>query len=1185
MRLKKLIIHGFKSFADRTVLEFDEGITAIVGPNGCGKSNICDAFRWVLGEQSAKSMRGQKMGDVVFAGTSTRKPMSFAEVTLVFTDVGDSLPIEFDEVAVTRRLHRSGESQYLLNRNPVRLKDVQSLFLDSGIGKHSFAFFEQGKIDQIINLGPLERRSIFEKAAGILRFLQRKEEALRKLSGVDTNVNRVNDIHEEVARQLQILEQQAEAARKFKENRDELQHLEVAVAVAKWMALVALSENLGENDTGFKEQLDQAQQLQLTLSCQLRDAKEALAEGEFTVKEQAEIVYEKRSAKALKAKERESSQERLKEAEDRKKRLARDLKELEQQQIQGKKAHAKNTKELETVRGKLEKAEEGFKASQETLREVEEELTVRREAQQEAQQSRMDLVKEESRIHAEQQEKSFRLENAEEKLQTLHGERDMVTRRMEGLQEQIDEKQALWEESSSQVDGLKKRIVQLNQELENLKAQIDTQELEQEKMLRERAEVIAREKALRSLQEEHEGVSKGVKKLLQASAKGDGPIGGKVQALYELLEAQDGAGKLLAGAMHPYQDTLVVKTEQDFQAVVDYAQKNGIKDFSILCQENLQKTGKSQSGLEPLLDKVVSNALTDHLLQGTYCAKDMNEAWALYREKEQLELVSQDGSRVDHRGVAFFIGQGEGNVFVREAELKALGTRLKKVEKRCIELEEQREGLATRRQTAEDKHRNTDRELRTGEMRLVEVNFALQQLREQAGEGQQKLTAFKEEEAQLKHATRELSAALKEIEGQYKKAQQQAQQNQGNVERLGTELERWEAKLKDKRQLFGEAQLYHQDWKQREQDLAHQVQLFELQEREAARQEERIQTELEQIEAIEERMSTQGGDADRDIETIAAGLQTAEERLKRLEEQVQSRKERIVHVEENQSKLAKQIHEWEEKQHKVGVKAAQVQSNMENIVRDLRERHDLDVQNINPDDYVLEQELDTAEKRVRKLRKAVEDAGDVNMAAIDECEQHRNRCEFLTKQLGDLNESKDELLEIIARMDEESRKIFSEVFGQIRENFRKNFQILFRGGEADLKFLDDEDILKAGIDIVARPPGKQMRSIQLLSGGEKCLTAVALLFAIFEVKHAPFCLLDEIDAPLDDSNIERFVSIVKQFVDRSQFVIITHNKRTMAIADRIFGVTMETPGASKILSISFQHEEEKLDEVLVEQVT
>lgn len=1186
MRLKKLVIHGFKSFADRTVLEFDEGITAIVGPNGCGKSNVCDAFRWVLGEQSAKSMRGQKMGDIIFAGTSTRKPLNFAEVTLVFSDVGDALPIEFDEVAVTRRLTRTGESQYLINRNPVRLKDVQNLFLDSGIGKHSFAFFEQGKIDQIINLGPNERRSIFEKAAGILRFLQRKEEAMRKLTQVDGNVNRVQDIHAEVERHLAQLEKQAEQARLFKQNREELHALEIAVALAKFTVLHEELENLDESDTGFNDQLDAAREVQVTLGCQLRDLKEALAHSEATLREQSEDVYKQRSAKALKSKERESSNERLKEAKERRKLLARDLKEIEKQRAESRKQVERDRKERERVLAKLQKAEQDYVAAQEVLQESESQIEEQRSAQQSAQQMRMDLVKEESRLHSEQQQKQLRLETCQDKLTQLEETQSALESRLAGLGEQVDEKQAEWKECADFVDNTKKHIAKLDTEVTNLKSQISKKEAELEHLLKERAQVTARENALSNLQKEREGVSKGAKQLLDASTTKDGPLAGKISALYELLDAEEGNEKLLASALQPYQDTLVVQTEADLVAVIDFAQEKKIKDFSLLCQANLVGKSSKKEKWEALLNKTLPGALSEQLLDSIYCAEDVSKAWAYKKESAQGEFVTGDGARIDHRGVVFFAGQGDSNVFVREAELKNLRQRMVKLEKSYTDLEQDLEKLRNKQDEVEEVFRETDRALRQGEMKLVEANFALQQLKNQAQESQAQRKALAEEQAGLKQSVRELATGLREIEKVYQQIQRDAQKNLSQVERLDSQLERWESSLKEKREAFNEKQANYQEWKRQDQELNHKLELFDLQERETSRQQERFQQELDSLEDLEERMSSEGGDCDRDILVLSEELKQAEERCVRGEQLVKKHKQRIIHVEKNIECLAKQVKEWEGQHHKVGVKAAQIQSNIENLIKDLRERHELEVSQLKVEDHPLEKPLDESERRVRKLRKAIDDAGDINMAAIDECEKHRERAEFLGQQLGDLSESKEELLSIIARMDEESRKIFTEVFAKIRENFRKNFEILFRGGEADLTFIDGDDVLKSGIDIVARPPGKQMRSIQLLSGGEKCLTAMALLFAIFEVKSAPFCLLDEIDAPLDDSNIERFVNIVKQFVDRSQFVIITHNKRTMAIADRIFGVTMEQPGASKILSISFQHEMEDIEEnVLVEQIT
>lgn len=1190
MRLKKLIIHGFKSFSDRTTLEFDDGITAIVGPNGCGKSNICDAFRWVLGEQSAKSMRGQKMGDIIFAGTSKRKALNFAEVTLVFTDVGDALPIEFEEVSVTRRLHRSGESQYLINRNPVRLKDVQNLFLDSGIGKNSFAFFEQGKIDQIINLGPNERRGIFEKAAGILRFLQRREEALRKLQHVGTNVTRVEDIHEEVEKQLALLEKQAEEARLFKENRDEFHTLEKAVAVAKWTKLEEQIASLESEEQEFSDSVGETRQKRHELQIQLKDMREALETAEKAQLSQHEEVYKQRNAKSLKAKEKETQIQRKKETEERKSRIHKDLRELATQLAQGQECYTKNKKDLEVQTAELEEAQKAYSRSQEALSEAEQELEEKRSVQQEAQSSRMKLIQEEGRLHSEQQQKQLRLETSEDKLNDLSALKEQLEKRLKELSGQLEEKQEHWNQCSKSVDTHKSQLAELEKQVAALKAQISEQQTALEGLIRERADVTAREKALRNLQKEHEGVSKGAKQLLKASqSENQHPLYGKLKGLYECLTAQSGAEQLLATALHHYQNTLVVKTEADFKAVLSYAESHNIQGFSLVCEERLTQQKTAQATPPPswdtLLNKTLPHALGSHLLHSVACASNTEEALCLHQQESQYEVVTEKGIHVDVRGVIFFIGKGEGSVFVREAELKALTERLKHIEARFEKLDATLNTLENKQKVTEDKFRETDRELRQGEMRLVEANFSLQQIKEQKVDAEQKFKALSTEAETQKSIIRTLSEELRQIDTIYTQTKQQAQKNQGAVERLEGELERWESAQKSKKDDFESRQARYNEVKQKHQALSHQIELFQTQEREIQRQQSRLDTELENLTALETQSDQEGESCDDDLSTLEADLKQAEERLKKAEALVHKRKERIGQIESELERVGEQLKVKEDKLHKLGLKLTQLRSNWETICTELRDRHELNLDTICSKNFPLSLPLEEAERRVKHLRKLVEDASDINLAAIDECERHRSRSDFLSSQLQDLNHSKDELLQVIAKMEEESRKIFGTVFAQIRENFRRNFEILFRGGEADLTFVDGEDILKAGIEIIAKPPGKQMRSIQLLSGGEKCLTAMALLFSIFEVKHAPFCLLDEIDAPLDDSNIERFVNIVKKF-NESQFIIITHNKRTMAIADSLFGVTMEEPGVSKILSLSFNHESLNEEErVLLEQIS
>ncbi len=1177
MRLKKIVIHGFKSFADRVVVEFSEGITAIVGPNGCGKSNISDAFRWVMGEQSAKSLRGGKMPDVIFAGTSTRKPMNFAEVTLTLTDIKGDLPVEYDEVAITRRLHRSGESEYLINRNPVRLKDIQSLFLDSGIGKKSFSIFEQGKIDEVINLGPNERRRIFEEAAGILRFLERKREALRKLKQTDENMNRVLDIHKEVEQQIEVLEKQAEQARAYKSNQGELAKLEKAVAVGKWDELAEKIANAMEREVDLKDKIADGQQKLEALGGEIKESKSTLADEEMAFRRQSEEVYQRRSTKTIKLKERQANEERLSEGGSRQGKLKQELEAI----LMDRKMHGERAKkagvEKKEVDTTFEALEEVVAGSEEQVKGLESEVTELRDRQQELQQNRVRLLQEETRTHGELQQDKVRVESAEERLEQLGKQKSRLENRVTDLDAAVEEKVQDLEFASVTVDSQKAALEAADGELATIKEESDKGQKEQEALVMKSAESGARLKALKRLQEEMEGFSTGAKALLQAA-----DLKGKVQGLYELIQAKEGGEQLISACMRPYSQTLACATEAHFQEVLRYAADHDLRDFSLVCLEHMDASSEGSA----LLERVADSAAARRFLGGISVASDVTAGLTLVKGNAGLEVMTEKGTHIDRRGVLFFTTQGENNLFMREAEIKSLTEELATWHAREQILEKELDALFQKQLDASQRRSIIDREIRQGEMKLVEVNFGLQQAKKEQAAAHTELEGVDEESERL---DRDLKRRREQIQLATQQSEELSQRNKSVQEEIGSVekgLHRQLLMLEERKRDFAVKNAEFRQITERRRELTHEVHLLEVKVSQGEERQEAIQEELDQLATRQESAQSRDSGFEKEMAQVEALLKEAEAAQEKLEKLITDKKQKIESTEEKLQKLQERLAGQMEEGHKVGVRIAERRSVQDAVENDLYERHSLTVDDARALGIELERPLDESEKRMKLLRGEIKRSGDINMTSIEEFERHKVRHQFLNEQLGDLGGSKGELLKVIEDLDGESRRKFTVVFDQIREYFQKNFKILFNGGEADLSFTDSGDILEAGIDIVAKPPGKKMRSISLLSGGEKCMTAMALLFAIFEVKSAPFCMLDEIDAPLDDSNIRRFVDVVQQFTDRSQFIIITHNKRTMSIADRIFGITMQERGVSKLLSMQFSKGEELLDEqkVLVEQV-
>lgn len=1175
MRLKKLEILGFKSFADKTKLEFDPGITAVVGPNGCGKSNIADAFRWVLGEQSAKSMRGHKMPDVIFAGTSQRKPLNFAEVTITLTDIEGMLPIDYEEIAVTRRLHRSGESEYFINRHPVRLKDVQGLFLDTGMGKDAYSIFEQGKIDQVINLSPLERRYIFEEAAGILRFLQRKREALKKLEQTELNVSRVKDIHQEVERQIIVLEQQAEKARQYKENKGRLEKLEKILLLIKWDRLNLRLTETKKRTKNQEAQISEVTTLLENLNSQLLEAKQLLMEAEKGLQIHREEVFKVRSAKEIQTKEKQSQQERLKELLTKEKRWQQELEGMALKREYRKTERLSLEKKIKSQELSYQEIEREVKVQREKVKELDSQVTAARESQQIKNKDAFKLFQIENQLEGEMRQANVRLENALDKHKHLIERKESLFHSIQALQIQLEEKKRQQAEMFHTLDLQKNTFSSTETDLEDIVFNINQKQEEIERLNQEIGDAKARQRSLQRLREDMEGFSAGSKRLLQESENSESPLFNKIKGLYEYFTAEKEAQEALAAVMKPYSQTLVVETETDFCLVTDFAKKCKIKDISLVCIEALGKikgrksSSSSVQGLSPLSMHVLENELARHFLQGIYVADLQATCMETIKNGSGIEIWMAEGAFVDRRSVIFYASQGENNVFLREAELKALDKKLHKSEEEKKVLEGILKTLQQKCHHLQAERSELDKAIRKGEMRLMEANFGLQKISTDLD----KLNLDEKVVAnELQNVTRiieEYTKTLNDLKERHVKAKANAQEAHKQNEMLSEQLNVFETTMRshaaDLKSLEDKLRFAVDESRKQ----IHALNLLEVKDQESLQQENRLEEEIEIGRSLHSQIELKEKEVDKALDDVEHALNDVLAGCSELEQRVDVRRNALERLESKINDKRQVLKKHEGELHQISIQSAHLESNNQALENELLERFRLNIEEARMECGEEGYSEDQTEREMKALRQEIENAGDINMTSIEECEKHKVRYQFLNQQIDDLDVSKQELVSIIAQLDGESRKIFKATFEQIRNNFKKNFKILFTGGEADLQFTETADVLEAGIEIIAQPPGKQMRSINLLSGGEKCLTAMALLFAIFEVKPAPFCILDEIDAPLDDTNVERFVNIVRQFVNNCQFIIITHNKRTMAIADIIVGVSMEEKGVSKLLSIDF----------------
>jgi chromosome segregation protein len=1172
VRLKKIVLVGFKSFAEKTTLQFESGITCIVGPNGCGKSNIADAFRWVLGEQSAKSLRGNKMPDVIFAGASQRKSLNFAEVSITLTDVQGALPLEYEEITITRKVHRSGESEYFINSNPVRLKDIHSMLFDSGIGRNAFSIFEQGKIDQVINYSPVERRFIFEEAAGIVRFLHRKQEAFKKLEQADLNLSRASDIHHEVVRNIQVLEDQAEKALIYKENQARLAILDKTSFLLRWQSCEKKKEAFKSQIMIQQGQFENSLELIQVKHRQLVETKQAAQQNGKLWKEKNEEFFNRRSSFEIHKSTLQSNQQRQLEARNKNNKLKRELEELQL----AKQMRLETFKEMQARRKKIEMDFEDV-ASKLThqgdkVKQKEKEVAQLRQDQYARQQELLKCTHLESALASEVKQLELRIENHAERLENLHQKAEQHKEECERSIESIQEKKAHLEQVSAVVDTHKDRLEQYESDLQKLNRENENIRQEYEISRKKSLEKQARCKFLLKMREELEGFSAGSKKLLQESINEKSPLYSILKPLYEYFKADSEVAEALSAVLRVYSQTLVVETQEHLKQVLEYAKQQALHDYSLICLEHLRrKVAVPSKGLSL---KVDSNEISDHFLRNVHVWENYEQALHFFSTHlETMEGWLSEGCYIDPRGVFFNLKTNENQVFLRESELTNLQTELSILENSLEQKELKMRQLQQRISQFQSERSEVDKQLRREEMKLVEINFGLQRALADQEKNKVQLKNYEKESQEIVSIIDQHKIDLKEKAHRYFAVKQELDQKKAAIPYFEQELANQEQSLRIQQQDEKEKGHSFQQVLEEKSRLDHQSHLLQIKEQDHDHQVQRITEESYELEIYQENAQKEDAKLQEAMKEIEIQFNLIGAECKELEAESDRLKIVLEQIEKEGFELqttAKQIElqiSHLQSQHEYNTNAALA------LQDDLLEKYGQSIEALADLALPTDRPVENIEKQMRSLKQDINEAGDVNLAAIEELEKHRVRHDFLTKQIEDLSQSKQELVQMIAQLDAESRRLLKETFEIVRANFQKNFAILFNGGEADLQFTSGSDnILDAGIEIIAKPPGKQMRSISLLSGGEKCLTAVALLFAIFEVKPAPFCILDEIDAPLDDTNIERFVNVVKHFVDRCQFLIITHNKRTMAIGDVLFGVSMEEKGVSKLISLEFSHE-------------
>lgn len=1180
MYLKRLDIVGFKSFADRIGVDFVPGVTAVVGPNGSGKSNITDAIRWVLGEQSAKSLRGSKMEDIIFAGSDSRKPLNFAEVTLTLDNEDQGLSIEYNEVSVTRRVYRSGESEFFINKQACRLKDIIDLFMDSGLGREAFSIISQGKVEEILNSKAADRRTIFEEAAGVLKYKHRKKQAEVKLDETQENLNRVNDILHELGTQVEPLKIQASMAKDFLEKKDELEQFEVALTVYE-------IEELHQKWEQLSRQLDEHKRREGNLSTELQkqeanivEAREHNAALDESISDLQDVLLHTSEELEKLEGRKEVLKERKKNAVKNKDQLIKNIQELTEKAAT---LSEQNTAHSESVKSLSEQAvrlQSNLKEKQEKIQLFAENIDEKIES---LKGEYIDILNDQAEAKNEQKYLEQQLEQQQRNNVRLDAEnvkfidsRQAATAKKASIQADLADIQ---QKLSAQVVAFREN----QHQLETIGNHVQKQEKILYKAYQYLQQAKSRKEMLEELEDDFAGFFQGVKEVLKVRGKKLQGIEGAVAELIRVPKDFETAIEIALGAALQH---IVVDSEQSARSAIQYLKQHSFGRATFLpltimkgrhistAQLALMKghpafigTAVSLINFEEKYTEVLSN-----LLGNVVVTRDLKGANELAKMLQyRFRVVTLDGDVVNQGGsmTGGAVKKKSSSLLTRKGELDDLKVKLAEMTLQTEKLEETVKSLKTDRQEQEQKLetiRKNGEELRLKEQALkgdlreaeVEEKNANERLsiydleKKQYGEERTKITDRRAELGRKLDDYREKITSLDQL---IAKLTEQKTTNRTSKEALAAEINDLKVQFAAKNEQLMNAKerytLVVQDLRESKQKLADFQEDLNL-----------LTSEMTNSSSGEQQLAEL---SKRQQEDKAKTIQLISERKQeRLE--MQTKLEAL----ELSAKELRRLHQgMVEALKDEEVKLNRLDVELENRLNHLSEEYLLSFDGAK-EQYPLSIPVEEARKKVKLIKLSIDELGTVNLGAIEEYDRVSERYEFLTEQKTDLEEAKDTLFEVINEMDDEMKKRFSKTFSAIRSHFEPVFNALFGGGRADLKLTDPNDLLNTGVEIVAQPPGKKLQNLGLLSGGERALTAIALLFSILKVRPVPFCILDEVEAALDEANVYRYSQYLKRFSAETQFIVITHRQGTMEGADVLYGVTMQESGVSKLVSVRLE---------------
>ena len=1181
MYLKRLEMQGFKSFADKTVLELMPGITTVIGPNGSGKSNISDAIRWVLGEQSMKSLRGTKSLDVIFAGTQNRKSLGFAEASLVFDNSDGSLPIEYTEVTVTRKIYRSGETGYYINKTPCRLKDVLELFMDTGIGKDGYSIIGQGKIDEILSNKSEDRRHIFEEAAGIVKYRTRKEESEKKLEHTKLNLLRINDIITEIEGNLEPLQVQADKAKKYLNLREELKNIEIGLFVyninkyknelEKVVQDIEVMQNQCNDEEGKLEKVQLLKEELKSSIDEITENIESMSNLGFESQKQIEqLNSDINVAKTRITNNNENTERYKKEIEEQNENIKSLKEEIEQKEA--KKDSLKQNKEkfvtelnekqseLEKLNKKLSAKEleiEGYKKT------VDENTDKKYELQSQIQEQDINYQNFEKRQAQIKQE-----------MQSTISELDGTRLNKEDIQKDFNEIENSKNKAQKSLDEVSKQKEEANRKIKDFEIKINN--LSSEMRIKD-----SRLKFLVETEKEKEGYIKSVKSLLKDCENIKELGKGMHGVLANIIEVPDNLETAIEMCLGSSLQNIVTDTEMDAKKLVEHLRKNNLGRASFLPISSVKgrkidKIKGNTTGIIGIASDLVKydkkyEQIILNLLGRTVIVDNMDTAIKVAKENGySFRIVTKEGDLINPSGAITggsvakktvnILGRGK-EIERLEKELTSIKVITEKLEKEKEEYENSIEGILELSANLEKELQDISIKYATEKQKVISINENIEKL-------EKRLNRLKEEQKKLEEQKEEAISAKGNI--------------QVEINKITEKNEELTKIIQEFADLNKDDQKYIDDLNFDITNLKISVSSFDESEASIKEVQERINQEIGNSEKSIESKNTQIEQIKKDNIELQKSIDEILQKIEEVKENVNNSSLKIEELKkertEKSEKLAKQeeditskfsvIQDLKGQLVKLDVKKTKIDDSINEIINEMWEEYELTPNNA--ENYQKPENVQATQRRVTSLRKEIKELGSVNVDSIQEYKNLKDRYDFMSEQRLDLENTMAKLRKVISDMTQIMKNQFKEKFKIINKNFGEVFAELFGGGKAEVKLEDEENILECGIEITAQPPGKKLQNMMLLSGGEKAFTAIALLFAILKINPAPFCVLDEIEAALDDVNVYRYAEYLKKFTDHTQFLVITHRKGTMEAADTVYGVTMEENGVSKLLSMKLK---------------